>query len=448
MTSTRPLWRRARRGLSARLAGLAVTASGAGGLAVWSGTGGGLGAGVGAVVLASASVWLAVRAVRAAQRPARDLQRFLEGVRYDDASVRIPASGGGALQAGLAAAFGEVGTAFERVRAEREEQAAYLEAVVRHIGVALVAFRDDGEVTLFNPAAGRTLGVARPRSLAALTARAPDAARTLAGLQAGQRALVRLDHDSGPQELVAYATRFVLGGQTHTLVSLQDIRAELEARELEAWEQLTRVLTHEITNSVAPIASLAATARQLAGESVSVDVVQALATIERRSRGLVSFVEAYRTLAGLPAPSPVVVPAAEMLGDVATLFRTTAAERGVTLAVSVEPERLDLIVDRDLVEQALVNVTLNAIEAAGEHGGTVRLAATVGVGGRAIVTVSDDGPGIPAEALARVTVPFFSTKAGGSGIGLALAQRILRLHGGTLSVRSEIGLGTTVELRF
>ena len=444
------VWRRARRGLVARLAALAAVASGAGGLAVWAGLGGGLAARVGAGALAVLAAWLAVRAVHHAERPARDLRRFLEGVRYDDASVRIPAAGGSELQAGLAEAFAEVGGAFERVRAEREEGAAYLEAVVRHIGVALVAFRDDGMVTLFNPAAGRTLGTARPRTLAALAARAPDAARTLAALQTGQRALVRLDHEAGPQELVAYATRFVLGDQTHTLVSLQDIRAELEARELEAWEQLTRVLTHEITNSVAPIASLAGTARQRAGDRVPPAVAEALETIERRSRGLVSFVDAYRTLAGLPAPRPAVVPAADLLGSIAALFRTTAAERGVTLAVAVEPPRLDLVVDPDLVEQALVNVVLNAIEAAGGRrgGGAVGLAAAPGPGGRAVVTVTDDGPGIPVEALGRVTVPFFSTKPGGSGIGLALAQRVVRLHGGTLSVRSEPDVETAVEMRF
>ena len=448
----RPLstvWRQVRRGLVARLAALVVTASGAGGLAVWAGVGGGQAAGAGAVVLAGLAVWLGIRAVRAAQRPARDLRQFLEAIRYDDASVRIPTAGGSALHAALAEAFGEVGQAFERVRAEREEGAAYLEAVIRHIGVALVAFRDDGTVTLFNPAAGRTLGTARPRTLETLAARSPDAAQTLAALQAGQRALVRLDHEAGPQELVAYATRFVLGGQTHTLVSLQDIRAELEARELEAWEQLTRVLTHEITNSVAPIASLAGTVRQrVAGTDVPAAVVEALETIERRSRGLVSFVEAYRTLAGLPAPRPAVVPAADLLGGVASLFRTTAAERGVALAVAVEPPRLDLVVDPELVEQALVNVVLNAIEAAGERGGTVRLTASPGAGGRAVVTVTDDGPGIPPEALDRVAIPFFSTKPGGSGIGLALAQRIVRLHGGTLAVHSEPGVETAVEMRF
>ncbi len=431
--------------MAARLAVVALAAAAAGGLGAWAALGGGRLAALGSGLAAAVALGGSLRLVRAAGRPGRDLARFLEGIRYDDASVRIP-SAGGPLQAELAAAFRDVGAAFERVRAEREEGAAYLEAVVRHVGVALIAFRDDGAVTLFNPAAGRVLGVPRPRSLDALGRQAPDAAETLLGLRAGQRALVRLAHDAGPQELVAYATQFVLGGRTHTLASLQDIRAELEARELDAWERLTRVLTHEITNSVAPIASLAGTARTLAGRGDAEAVAEALDTIERRSRGLVSFVEAYRTLAGVPAPQPEVVPAADLLGGVASLFRTTAAERGVTLAVRVDPERLDLVVDEALVEQALVNLVLNAIEAA-EGGGHVRLEAEPGPGGRPVLRVVDDGPGLLPEVAERAFVPFFSTKAGGSGIGLALAQRIARLHGGTLDVRSEPNVETVFELR-
>ncbi len=444
-------WRRIRHATAGRAAALALLAGASGAAFALGARGAGwLVAGAALACGAAVVLW---RLARAADRPARDLKRFLEGVRYDDASIRIPATGS-ALQLELAEAFRDVGAAFERVRAEREEQAAYLEAVVRHVGVALIAFRDDGAVTLFNPAAGRALGVPRPRSLDALGARSSGARGALLGLTAGERTLVRLDHESGPQELIAYASQFVLGGRTHTLASLQDIRAELEARELEAWEQLSRVLTHEITNSVAPIASLAGTARALLTPEAqtggaSGGVAEALETIERRSRGLVAFVESYRTLAGVPSPAPRVVRATELLGGIATLFRTTARENGVEITVAVDPERLDLVVDPDLVEQALVNVVLNAIEATGSSGGgTVALHAAPGPGGRAVIRVVDDGPGIEPEVIERVTVPFFSTKPSGSGIGLALAHRIVRLHGGTLTVRSEPGVETEIALRF
>ena len=220
---------------------------------------------------------------------------------------------------------------------------------------------------------------------------------------------------TGPQELVAYATQFTLGGRVHTLVSLQVIRAELEARELEAWEQLSRVLTHEITNSVAPIASLAGTARA----RVVTPTSRPTSSSPRHHRapqpgaGLVR--RRLPDVGRRARASARVTPARELLDGIATLFRTTAAERGVALEVDVDPPRLDLVVDPDLVEQALVNLVLNALEAA--PGKTVRLVATAGAGGRGVLSVTDDGPGIEAEALERVFVPFFSTKAAAAGSG-------------------------------
>ena len=439
-------WRRYRVRVVARLAVVAAASGGAGVLVAR----GGAGALAGAAALAAVAVWAGWGLVRAVERPARDLRRFLEGVRYDDVSVRFPQRGGDPFLDGLAAAFEEVGAAFRRVRAEREEQASYLEAVVRHVGVALVAFRSDGAVTIFNLAARRTLGVPRVRTLDGLARRVPEAAEALRQLPAGERALVRLEAEGGPQELVAYATRFTVGGEAHTLVSLQDIREELEARELEAWQELSRVLTHEIANSVAPIASLAGTARALveggAGSGGRLgDVREALGTIERRSRGLVSFVDAYRTLARLPRPRPRVVSAAELLGDVATLARASGS--GVGVEVDVDPPGLELVADADLVEQALVNLALNAVEALGGRGGRVVLQARAGASGRGEVAVEDDGPGLLPEVQERAFVPFFSTKPGGSGVGLALAHRIARLHGGTLAVESEPDVSTVFTLR-
>ena len=450
MPSLPTFWRRYRIRVVARLLVIASAVGGAGVLIGRAPTQDAPSTGyVGAAVLLGLAMYLGARLVHTVERPARDLTRFLEGIRYDDFSQRF-AQGGGLLGT-LGSAFEGVNDAFRQVRAEREEQSQYLQAVVRHVGVSLVAFRADGTITLFNPSARRTLGVPRPRSLDTLAARAPDVAEALRTVHVGDRVLIRLDRDGQTLELVAYATRFNAGDVTHTLVSLQDIREELEARELEAWQQLTRVLTHEITNSVAPIASLAGTAlRRLASSTDAplLDVRESLETIERRSRHLVSFVESYRSLARLPQPTAEVTSAVELLGDVATLFRTTAAERGVTVEVSVDPERFELVADPELIEQALVNLVLNAIEALGEHGGgTVQVRAFPGADGRAVLEVADDGPGLLPEVQDRVFVPFFSTKAGGSGIGLSLAHRIARLHGGSLSVASEPGVETVFTLR-
>ena len=444
-------WRRFRLRVVARL--IVVAGASAFGAVLVGGTRGGSASVAGGVACGVVALWACVGLVRAVERPARDLRRFLEGVRYDDASGHVAVDRGDPFLEALADAFERVSAAFRQVRAEREEHAGYLEAVVRHVGVALVAFRADGEVTLFNLAAGRVLGVARPRSLASLAARAPAAAQALAEMRTGERVLVRLEADGGPQELVAYATRFTISGEAHTLVSLQDIREELEARELEAWQQLTRVLTHEIANSVAPIASLAGTARTLVDDHDAApdperlaDVREALGTIERRSRGLIAFVDSYRTLARLPTPQPRVIEARELLGDVALLARSSVP--GVSVSVDVSPERLEVVADPEMIEQALVNLALNAVEALRERpGGHVQLRASVGPTGRAVLEVEDDGPGVLPEVAERVFLPFFSTKAGGSGIGLSLAHRIARLHGGSLTLASEPDVRTVFTLR-
>ena len=416
---------------------------------------------VGAALLAGlVGLGVAAALVGYTEKPARDLTRFLESLRYDDASQRVTGEGRGRTFDALADAFGRVGDTFQTLRAEREEQARYLQTVVRHVGVALVAFRPDGEVTLVNHAARRLLGLSHLRRLDGLARVSPDLPEALLALGSGERSLVRVEQEAGTLVLLAHAAQFRLLDAPYTLVSLQDIGAELEEQEMDAWQRLTRVLTHEIGNSVAPIASLAGTASGLlrtgAGTDADplapadvADVREALATIERRSQGLMRFVEAYRSLTRIPKPSFALFRVRALFDDAQTLLRTSFAAAGVALEVDVEPDSLELVADRALVEQVLLNLLLNALQALDGTGsdGRVRLRASIGPNGRPAVEVEDDGPGIPPEALERVFVPFYTTKAAGSGIGLSLSRQVMRLHGGRLLARSRPGR-TVFTLQF
>ncbi len=390
--------------------------------------------------------------VQTTERTARYVLRFLEGIRYDDFSGRFSGQGRGALQRALAEAFEEVSEAFRTVRAEREEQAHYLQAVVRHVGVAVIAYRGDGSVTLFNTAARRLLGVPGLGTIDALRRVDERLAQAIQMLEPGRRALVRLPRQDRVLELVLFSTRFQLGGEAHTLVSLQDIRQELEEKETEAWQQLTRVLTHEIMNSIAPITSLAATAQN----ALDTDAAhardtarEALATIEKRGNGLVSFVDAYRSLTRVPQPHLRLVPLAPLFDGVCSLLKTSARAQNVTLETRVEPPTLEVAADAELIEQVLINLTLNALQAMEGRGhGRVTLRAEMGETGRAVVRVEDDGPGILPEVQERIFVPFFTTKSGGSGIGLSLSRQILRQHGGTITVRLHARRGRDVHALF
>ncbi len=436
--------------------GLRLAAFGAAvGAAVWlavAGPAGWIGGVVLAVLLA---LWQARSLVRLTERTPRDLLRFLEAVRYDDLSLGVPARGQGPMFEAIAARFAEVSGAFRQLRTEREEQAQVLQTVVRHVGVALIAFRASGEVVLFNTAAKRLLGLPRLRHVGGL-AGLGRLAEALPALRSGERALVRVERGDRTLDLAVHAAHFRLAGDPHTLVSLQDIRSELEEKEMEAWQALTRVLTHEIVNSVAPIASLAATANGLLHREGSgeqrlslADAREALQTIERRSQGLIHFVESYRSLTKIPKPSFALVPVAGLFGTVETLLRTSLEEKGVALDVEITPPTLELAADEELVEQVLINLLLNAVQALdGQPDARIALRARVGEAGRPVVEVCDNGPGVLPEVRERVFVPFFTTKPAGSGIGLSLSRQILRLHGGTLTLRSEPGVETVVALRF
>ena len=401
-------------------------------------------------------VWQGAGLVRQATGAVRDLTRLLEAVRASDFSQTLPTKGRGPLIEHFGAAFDEVADEFKRLRAEKEEQVRYLENVVRHVGVALIAFRSDGTVELMNAAARRLLGVHPVRHIDALEKQVSrPLTEALRRLRSGEQTLVKVpqkgDHGTPEDQalqLSVYATRFRLRGEEHVLASMQDIRNELEEKEMEAWQQLTRVLTHEIMNSVAPIASLAGTACRLLEEEGGEteverqqDTREALAVIERRSEALMSFVEAYRTFTRIPAPSFEMIGVEGLLQGVKRLAQAQA--QAITVDVDMAPPGLTLTADPALVEQVLINLVLNSVQAleaqsSGEsHRPRVVLRSRPSHSGVPYLQVIDNGTGISTEVQERIFVPFFTTKEEGSGIGLSLTRQIMRLHGGTVTVRSS-----------
>jgi len=392
----------------------------------------------------------------------RDLIRFLQAIRYADFSQTFTGAGLGASFKELNAAFNEVIDQFRRTRAEKEEHYRYLQTVVQHVGIALISFKPDGAVGLMNTAAKRLLKVAQLDHLSSLPAFHRPLAEALLRLKTGDKDLVKIDDKNELLQLAVYATEFKLREQKYTLVSIQNIRSELEEKEMEAWQNLIRVLTHEIMNSVTPIASLASTVNDLlidargsqkaggeiGAEAIS-DIRDASQTIQKRSAGLLHFVEAYRSLAKIPKPDFKIFPVAELFGRVQQLMRAQMAEKSIAFRMSLEPESLELTADPRLIEQVLLNLLLNAIQSvASRPGAAIELNAHLDERGRAIIQMADNGPGIMPEVLEKIFIPFFTTKQEGSGIGLSLSRQIMRLHRGTIHASSVPGARTEFTLRF
>jgi nitrogen fixation/metabolism regulation signal transduction histidine kinase len=392
----------------------------------------------------------------------RDLSRFLDAVKYEDFSQSFSGLGLGSSFNDLKEAFNEVLRKFQRTRTEKEEHYRYLHTVVQHVGIGLISFQQEGDISLINKAARQLLRVPQLRNIKSLEGFSKELVDTLLRMKAGERSIVRVEDNDEILQLVIHATEFVTQEEKYTLVSIQNLQSELEEKEMEAWQNLIRVLTHEIMNSVTPIASLAASVKDLLGkttgeydafasvDSETVEDIQgAVQTIEKRSQGLLHFVESYRKLTRLPKPNFKIFLVSSLFDRVRHLMDPEIAAKGMRLTVSVEPETLELTADPELIEQVLINLLMNSVQALeGRPEAGIELKAGMNERGRVIVQVADNGPGILKEVQEKIFIPFFTTKHEGSGIGLSLSRQIMRLHRGTISVCSEPEVETVFTLRF
>ncbi len=396
-------------------------------------------------------IWLLFRFV---DRTNHDLSRFLRAIRYEDFTQTFPTKSGDSF-AELNQAFTEVITHFKKTRTEKEEHYHYLQTVVQHVGIGLLSYDQNGEIDLYNGAAKRMLRYPNPRSIRAFEYFSPEFVSVLSSIKTGERRLVKTTHQDDILHISIHATEMKLRDRHVMLVSLQNIQSELEEKEMEAWHSLIRVLTHEMMNSVTPISSLAATSKTLISDTESIakedlgDIRNALETIQRRSEGLLHFVETYRQLTRIPKPDYQIVGIESLFDNVCRLMETELEGRSIQLLRSVEPESLEVTADGDLIEQVLINLILNARDALSDSAeGVIVLQAQLDERGRVLMRVSDNGPGIEPGVIANIFIPFFTTKKTGSGIGLSLSKQIMRLHHGSLSVQSEPGSMTSFTLRF
>lgn len=400
--------------------------------------------------------------IRYLERTNRNLTRFLTAIRYADFSQRFTTQPQGSGFDELGEAFERVMEEFRKLRAEREMQYRYLQNVIHHIGVGLIVFGDDGEVTLVNQAVKKMFGTASLVHLNFFSELSPELHQRLLHIRHGESGLLRLAVGGEVLQMSLYATEFRIGEQDYKLVSIQNIFSELETREIESWQKLIRVLTHEIMNSITPISTLAGTMTQMLFSSPDdyrslrtlttedqEDLHSALRTINRRTNGLLNFVQAYRKFAFVPRPRMVRFPIAQLFSGVESLMRETLREKNIALLREIEPPGLELDGDQEQIEQILLNLLLNAIQALEGHAQPqIGLRAGLDDQGRVRILVEDNGPGIPESLMDKIFIPFYTTKPEGSGIGLSISRQIMQMHKGAITIQSEQGRGTTVRLRF
>jgi two-component system nitrogen regulation sensor histidine kinase NtrY len=394
----------------------------------------------------------------------RDLTRFLAAIRQSDFTQLFREQGQSASFRDLSAEFNRVILAFQQIKADKEAHYLYLQTIVEHIAIGILSVAADGRIQLINRVTRELLQVPHLRNVKALGRISPELEHTVRTLEHGASRVVPISRQGEPLLLSLRGATLVSQGEELRIVSLQNIRSELEEQELEAWQKLIRVLTHEIMNSVTPIVSLTATistlvedelVAQTGGPAPEEDVLQdirtGLQTIEKRSKGMLHFVENYRRLTRVPNPHLEPVRVRDLFEGVQRLLTADLAPQAVAFRMALPDPGLRIEVDPELIEQVLINLIKNGVEACrGSDQPCVEVTASLDAQehNRVRIDVRDNGPGIPDEVLDKIFVPFFTTKKEGSGIGLSLSRQIMRLHKGTIRVSSTRPGQTVFSLVF
>jgi len=413
-----------------------------------------------AVLLIIAAIVAAFSLFRYVNDTNRRLARFFESVRYSDFAIRFSsAKEKGDSFADVNRQFNEVLEAFRQTRAEKEANLLFLNTIVQHLSTGLLAFDATMNVLVSNNAAFQLLGVYRLHHLNDL----PERHKTL--IQFVQKLTTKgkiLYQPEAGRQLSVQGVSVNLQGRAVRLLTLQNIHPELQRKEVDAWRNLTRVLRHEIMNSVTPIVSLVETAQDivqhdLPQNAASADLSEALEVVAVRSRGLVNFVEAYRSFTAIPQPKLEDVSAKQLLDRVVSLVVAEHKDLKIKIQAFVQPENLSIRADTSQLEMVLLNLVKNAREAIDnerQKGGArddeqrITLRAGADSKGRAFIEVEDNGPGIPLELLEEIFIPFFTTKPTGTGVGLSISRQIMQLHGGDIRVSSAVGGGARFVLEF
>jgi len=389
-----------------------------------------------------------------------EVAQFVEAIHYRDFSRNFDVKHAPLEIQPLRKSFNEINTTFKVISREKEMQYQYLQRILELVDTGILSYETTtGDIGWMNESLKKMLGVPYLRTVHSLEKREPVLYRELLVLRSGEHKVVPLTKDNNQSKILLSATAFQTEQRIYKLIAFQNVSEALDETEAEAWKKLLSVMTHEIMNSVAPISSLAETLkRQLdkSREETAVerqnsfeDLVLGVETIQRRSEGLLKFAQTYRNLNKITTLNLRKVYVRDLFENLNKLMQPTLEQKRIELEIILKDPELMVQVDPNLVEQVLINLLVNAMEAVKDRPEPrITLFAATLANSRIILKISDNGTGIPEELMDKIFIPFFSTKKSGSGIGLSLCKQIMMLHKGNIQVHSVDGEGTAFVLTF
>jgi len=394
----------------------------------------------------------------------RDLASFLESIRFSEFTRSFQMEGMGSSFDELNKAFNDVISDFQTVRSEKEEHFHYLQSIVQNIDVSIIAYQKDGTVEMINKAAKKLFQISGLKNVKQLYQISGELVEKLLSIAPGDSALIKVQQEDDLLQLAINSTEFKIHNKTIVLATIKNIQSVLEEQETEAWQKLISVLTHEIMNSITPIASLSSTIdmmikslkeQQEVDPNANIDsetateIQQGLQTIHKRSTGLLHFVNTYRNLTRIPKPNFRITTVKSIFDNIIPLMNEEFTQANISFHSEIDPLEMEFSVDIELLEQVIINLLKNAIHALdGKEKAQITMKAFLNKRGRVTIQVVDNGVGILPEVLDKIFIPFFTTKPKGSGIGLSLSRQIMRLHGGSITAYSVPSYGATFTLTF
>ncbi|MEL6625614.1 MAG: ATP-binding protein [Bacteroidota bacterium] len=415
----------------------------------------------------SLMVWQVYALNRYVNETNYSLSKFLEALKGEDYSVYFSPSAKGSSFAELYRDFNAIIGIYKKNKTEKEAQHKHFQQILEQIQLGVISIQledleetqSPNEILFFNRAAGEILGQPRHKYWHRLERQLPWLGKEIRDLSAGGRRLVEWNVGGDRKQLsldIVYA-KFL--GQANLIISFQDINMEIEQKEIEAWHNIIRVLAHEMLNSFTPVRSLASTIKLLTEDEQGAlqteidheslnDINLAASTIHKRSAGLMEFVNDYRAISQVPVPRIQSINVRDFLENIYRLMKPELDSHQIEWIPAQVPPRSLLSIDGKLIEQVLINLIGNSIHALeGRDAPYIRLHFELR-SDQAVISVEDNGKGVPKEIMRQIFVPFFTTRKNGSGIGLSLSKSIMRQHKGQLIVHSEEGKFTMMSLVF
>ena len=397
---------------------------------------------------------------RTISRTNRIVESVLESIRFGDFNKTIQDRAAGMGFEGLADSAQGIIQAIASAKIEKETQYQYLQTILEHIHTSVLTLDETHEPELINPLALNTLGLYNTRkpTWEEIEKFSPRFAKAILAMGETGREMIQLSSTPAGKQLLVLVNSVKIGGHPVKIITFQDIEPEIEQKEMESWQTISRIMAHEIMNSLTPLSSLTETGIMLLEEEGQPKNIRALSqgtienlytalkTISSRNQALTQFIGNYRQLSRLPLPQKKEIRVTEMLAEIEELYKEPCARKGIAFTYHPGPDKLSIQADDSQILQVLINLVKNATEALEGIPNPKLNLVVKRILNQVSIEISDNGSGIPDEVLKKIFVPFYSTKPTGSGIGLSLSRQIIRNHGGQISVQSKEGEGTTFKV--